>query len=412
MNHREIINRLDDSVVQLVNGEATSLRRARGYAPDILTLPKGFKNAPDILALGADLKNTFCLITNGKAMVSQHIGDLQDANVHADYRKALGLYQQTNEFTPQRIAVDLHTSYSSTQWGEATSTQLDCPLDKIQHHHAHIAACMVEHGFEIDCAPVLGIAFDGVGFGDDDTMWGGEFLIADYKTSKRIYSIASVAIPGGEKASYEPWRNTFAHLHHAFGWDTVEQTYPDLKLVKFLQTKPIKQLSKMIDKGLNAPKISSTGRLFDAMAGALGVFPDQVQFEGQAAMALQSIAEEYADENLAYDFSLQEHVNWQPMWEDVLNGLSTGLPKGQIAKRFHNTLCAVIVAVAKKSTKENNIETVILSGGVFQNKLLCEQATKALKTTCLKIFSPIRFPANDGGVSLGQAVISAARNVP
>lgn len=410
MNDREIINRLDDSVVQLVNGEATSLRRARGYAPDVLTLPKGFENSSKILALGADLKNTFCLIKNGKAMVSQHIGDLSDANVHHDFRKALALYQQTNEFTPSRVCVDLHKSYSSTQWGETISADLDCPLDKIQHHHAHIGACLAEHGFEIDCTPVLGIALDGVGYGDDGTLWGGEFLIADYKTSKRIFTIAPVAIPGGEKASYEPWRNTFAHLHHAFGWDYIENNFEELVLVKFLKTKPLSQMTQMIEQGLNAPKISSTGRLFDAMAGALGVLPDHVQFEGQAAMALQSLAEEYQNEDCAYEFSLQECVNWKPMWEGVLKDLSLSIPKGQIAKRFHNTLSAVIVCVAKKITQENNINSVVLSGGVFQNKLLCEHTTKALKSIDLKVYSPVRFPANDGGISLGQAVICAARN--
>lgn len=411
MNDREIINRLDDSVVQLVNDKTTSLRRARGYAPDILTLPKGFENAPDILALGADLKNTFSLIKNGKAMVSQHIGDLQDANVHTDFRRALELYQQTNEFVPQRIAVDLHPSYSSTRWGEATSAQLGCPLDRIQHHHAHIAACLIENQYEIDCLPVLGVALDGLGYGNDNTMWGGEFLIADYKYSKRIYGITPVALPGGEKAAYEPWRNTYAHLNQALGWHYVEQNYPTLELVKFLNSKPIDQLSKMIDKGLNAPTVSSTGRLFDAMAGALGIFPDLVQFEGQAAMALQSIAEEYLDEDHSYKVLMQECVNWQPMWEEVLQDLNIGLPKGQIAKRFHNTLCAVIFNVIKKVTTERKLDTVILSGGVFQNKLLCEQTTRAIKPLGLNVLSPSRFPANDGGISLGQAIICAARSL-
>ena len=409
MHDRAIINRLDDSVVQLVNDETAHLRRARGFAPDTLILPSGFENTPNILALGADVKNTFCLIKDGKAMVSQHIGDLQDAGVHADFRKALDLYQAANDFVPQRIAVDMHPGYSSTRWGESISAKAGCPLDEIQHHHAHIAACLAENQFDINCPPVLGITFDGLGCGDDGTLWGGEFLIADYRSSRRVCGFTPVAIPGGEKASYEPWRNTFAHLHKALGWSYVTEKYPKLKLVHDLNQRPLARISKMIEQSVNSPSISSAGRLFDAVAGALDIFPDGLHFEGQAAMALQSAAENYPDETCAYKCLIDETISWQPMWEEILSDLDTGISTGRIAKRFHNTLSSAISEVVKRAVAEEGVDTVVLSGGVFQNKLLCEQTISELKPFELKVLYPKIFPANDGGVSLGQALISAAR---
>lgn len=406
---RDIINRLDDSVVQLVDGEAANLRRARGFAPDTLVLPSGFKNAPNILALGADLKNTFCLIKDGKAMVSQHIGDLQDAGVHADYRKALDLYQFANGFTPQRIAVDMHPGYASSRWGETMGSKLNCTLDYIQHHHAHIAACLIENNFDIDCKPVLGIAFDGLGYGDDDTLWGGEFLIANYHSSKRVCSLDTIAIPGGDSASYEPWRNTFAHLHKALGWSWVEYNYADLELIKFLNKKPLAQTSQMIKKSLNTPEISSAGRLFDAVAGAIGIFRDNVHFEGQAAMKLQALAESYLDEKDAYPFDGGEKISWKPMWQGILNDLTVGVSRGKIAAKFHNTIAIAVCETTQQITKSHEIETVVLSGGVFQNSLLCENITTILQSNDIKVFICRQYPANDGNISIGQAIISAAK---
>lgn len=409
MHDREIINRLDDSVVQQVAGKMTHLRRARGFAPESLVLPDGFGKAPDILAMGADLKNTFCMLKNGKAIVSQHIGDLQDAGVHEDFRKALDLYRKANDFSPARIAVDIHPGYWSTRWGERVGQTENIPMNQVQHHHAHIAACLAEHGFDADCDPVLGIVFDGLGFGEDNTLWGGEFLVANYKRANRVCHLEPVAIPGGEKASGEPWRNTFAHLDHAFGWPEVERRWPNLDLVYYLQKKPVNQLRHMIGKKLNAPTISSAGRLFDAVAGALGVFPDQTLFEGQAAMKLQSLAEGFPNETGIYDVSIGKTISWQPMWHGILEDLNLGAPAGRIARRFHNTLQSAICEATEKTVAEHGLNTVVLSGGVFQNRLLCELTFDGLRSQGLRVLYPDKYPANDGGISLGQAMIAAAR---
>ena len=409
MHDRDIVNRLDDSVMQRVSGRLTSLRRARGFAPDTLKLPKGFENAPGIMAMGGELKNTFCLLKNGTAIVSQHIGDLEDASVHADYRKAIELYQTANSFVPDRIAVDMHPGYFSTRWGEKVAIDNHYPIDRVQHHHAHIAACLAEHQYAIDCNQVLGIALDGLGYGDDGTLWGGEFLVADYCSFERLSSFEPVAIPGGEKASYEPWRNTFAHLHAALGWPETEQKFGHLELVKFLNSKPLEQIATMIDRHLNAPKISSAGRLFDAVAGALNIFRDGVSFEGQAAMALQAQAERWSGQAQSYNVDIGKTISWKPVWTGILNDLSDDLPTRAIAARFHNSLISVIAATAIKIARDTNIDTVVLSGGVFQNKLLCEGISKALSLQNLKVLIPQKYPANDGGISLGQAIISAAR---
>ena len=409
MHDRDIVNRLDDSVLQIVGGDPQILRRARGYAPEPLLLPKSFRNSPNILAMGAELKNTFCILKNGQAIVSQHMGDLQKTSVHEDYRKNLILYRQAYDFTPDCIAVDRHPRYFSTQWGEKLSEEEGCDLEYIQHHHAHIAACLAEHHVELEDAPVIGIALDGIGYGEEGTLWGGEFLQADYCNYERLRSFEAVAMPGGSKASYEPWRNSIAHLHSAFGWEDVEAKYSDLEIIKFLKTKPVSQIVTMIERKLNAPKVSSTGRLFDAVAAVLGICRETVSFEGQAAMQLQSIAETQMAEDGIYSYGFEETIKWKPLWEDILQDIRSGSDKASIAARFHNTLAHIIYLTAVQLANENDIDTIVLSGGVFQNKLLLEKVLHYFKTSKLKLLMPQVFPANDGGISLGQAIISAAR---
>ncbi len=411
MHDREIVNRLDDSVVQEIAGQVTSLRRARGYAPDTLILPGGFEKAPPILAMGGELKNTFCLLAQGKVIVSQHIGDLHDADIHVDYRKSLSLYQAANQFSPERIATDMHPGYFSTLWGEKVAAENGCLMDKIQHHHAHIAACLAEHEYPLHGKAVLGIALDGLGYGDDDGLWGGEFLIADYRGYQRVLSFEPVAIPGGEKASYEPWRNSFAHLHAAIGWSKVEQQYGSLELIRFLNEKPLAQIKTMIERDFNSPGISSAGRLFDAVAAVLGLFTDAVHFEGQAAMALQALAETSPHEKAAYETAIAQTISWRPMWEEILTDLAKDVSKSKIAARFHNTLINVIGEATPGIARESNIETVVITGGVFQNRLLCQGVFEALTKQRLKVLFPQKYPANDGGISLGQAAISAARSL-
>ena len=207
---RDIVNRLDDSVARIIDHKPQTLRRARGYAPHPLNLPQGFENSPDILAMGAELKNTFCLTKAGKAIVSQHQGDLEDASVFHDYRKNIELYTQLYDHQPEIIAVDQHPNYISTSIGQQLAQENALELNRVQHHHAHLTACMIEHGLALESKPVLGICLDGLGYGGNETLWGGEFLLADYCDYQHLACFQPIAMPGGSKAMLEPWRNTFA----------------------------------------------------------------------------------------------------------------------------------------------------------------------------------------------------------
>ncbi len=411
MHDRDIVNRLDDSVLQLVAGTPQILRRARGYAPQPFLLPDGFQDAPNILAMGGELKNTFCLLKNGQAIVSQHIGDLENPVAHKDYRKNLDLYQKTNEFTPERIAVDRHPEYFSTRLGEQMSVEADCPLDRIQHHHAHIAACLAENGIGIDEPPVIGVVFDGLGLGADDTLWGGEFLLADYKNCERVAHFLPVALPGGELAQIQPWRNSFAHLLAAFEGRGFEHEFADLDGIKYLQSKPLDQMQQMIERGLNSPTISSAGRLFDAVAALVGLSPDQVSFEGQAAMQLQALAEASKEERGVYGATLGEIISWSPLWVAILKDLQKKTPATIIAARFHNTLIKLVGEITARIARSKGTKTIVLTGGVFQNSLLLAGAGHQLKEQGFTVLSPQQFPTNDGGLSLGQATIAAACSI-
>ncbi len=409
MHDRDIVNRLDDSVVQLVAGLPQTLRRARGYAPQPFVLPKGFLNSPNILALGGELKNTFCLLKNGQAIVSQHIGDLENPVAHKDYRKNLALYQSTNAFEPEYIAVDRHPDYFSTRLGEQMAADVGCSLERVQHHHAHIAACLAEHQVGLDEPPVIGVVFDGLGLGADDQLWGGEFLLADYRSCQRLSHLLPVALPGGELAQIQPWRNSFAHLLAAFGGRGFERDFGDLDCIKYLQTKPLDPMQQMIGQGLNSPLISSAGRLFDAVAGLLDLSADLVSYEGQAAMALQALAEQWPDEKGAYDYKTAAVISWEPLWRGILTDLRNGTERARIAAKFHNMLIDLVSQTAAKIADENQTRKIVLTGGVFQNAVLLGGARGALASKGYTVLSPQQFPTNDGGLSLGQATICAAR---
>jgi len=256
LHDRDIVNRLDDSVLRVMDGKPRFLRRARGYAPQPLMLPGPFSNDRNILAMGSELKNTFCMLKNGCAIISQHMGDLEDAATFQDYRNNLDLYQQLFEFQPQLIVVDSHPNYLSTQLGRSMAAEFDLLLLKTQHHHAHIASCMAEHGLPLEGGRVLGVALDGLGYGDDETIWGGEFLLADYRGYERVAHFQPVPMLGGTQAIREPWRNTLAQLLTCMDWDEVTETYGDLDILRFLQQRPLSTLRSMAERGLNSPHTS------------------------------------------------------------------------------------------------------------------------------------------------------------
>lgn len=414
LHDRDIVNRLDDSVAMVCADKPRLLRRARGFAPASILLNESFKGAENVLGMGAELKNTFCLLRDGQAIVSQHIGDLEHASAFANYRAALDLYQQMYDFQPATIAVDQHPDYFSTQHGHKLADETGTPVVCIQHHHAHIAAVLAEHHYGMACEPVLGICLDGLGFGDDRTLWGGEFLLADFCEYQRLGCFQPVAMPGGTQAIREPWRNTFAQLK-ASDWDVVAAEFEACDIIGFLNEKPQRILHSMIDRDLNSPLSSSCGRLFDAVAAALNICREAISYEGQAAIELEALAQTvFANETSAYPFQLDldsepAMIHWQPMWGVLLTDLTNGVSSASIAARFHRTVIAAIKAMTLYVQAQHHCRTVVLCGGAFQNRLLLETLSSELQASGLSVLSAEQLPINDGGLSLGQACIAAAQ---
>jgi hydrogenase maturation protein HypF len=424
INDRPIAQRVDDSVVKIMADEPRIHRRGRGYAPALMQLPKGFENSRAVLAFGGELKNTFCLLSDGKAIISQHIGDLEDAATQADYRHNLQLYETLYQYKPAAFACDLHPEYLSGKLARERSEQTGIPLIETQHHHAHIAACLAENNVPLDAKPVIGIALDGIGFGDDGNFWGGEFLLADYRTYKRLAAFKPVAMIGGEQAIKEPWRNTYAHLMAEMGWARFVLNYADLELLAFLDQKPREVLDGMITKEINSPLASSCGRLFDAVAAAVGIAREHAAYEGQGAVELEAIVDEKVlreeDDLLAYPFAIPRlkesnlpYIEPYAMWQALLGDLILKTPVPVIAARFHKGLAKIIVQMIEKlsqyETGEDETKTVALSGGVWQNKILLVEVIHRLREKEFEVLTHRNVPTNDGGLSLGQAAIAAAR---
>ncbi|MEH2402294.1 carbamoyltransferase HypF [Nostoc sp.] len=417
-HNREIINRVDDSVVKVIGDKAQTIRRARGYAPAPISLPLGFQNVPRILAMGSELKNTFCLLREGEAILSQHLGDLENAAAFNAYEDTLNLYLNLFKHKPEVIAIDKHPEYLSSKLGKELADTNQIKIYQIQHHHAHIAACMAENGIPLDSPPVLGIALDGLGYGDDGTLWGGEFLLADYRKFQRLATFKPVVMIGGEQAIYQPWRNTYAQLIAANLWNDCQQQYNNLEIVKFLNKKPLKLLNQLMEKGINSPPASSVGRLFDAVAAAIGIYRDECSYEGQAAIAIEAIVDVSSLNNdketpkYPFNFIFSDSIyciDPRPMWQALLDDLQQQVSQPVMAAKFHKGLANAILEMVKHLCQENLINQVVLTGGVFQNCILLEQVTKRLQTLGIKVLTHSLVPANDGGLSLGQAVIAGAQ---
>lgn len=414
---RAIQRRVDDSVGRVVGGAFRIMRRARGYAPAPLPLPEGFDHRTRVLALGGDLKNTFALVRDGQAVLSQHVGDLHDAACLADQRRALADYLAFYAFEPDLVACDLHPGYAATQLAQERWPDRQVGVG---HHHAHIAACLGEHGWPLHGGKVLGIALDGIGMGEDGSFWGGEFLLADYRQAQRVGTFKPVALPGGDLAAREPWRNTYAQLMAEMGWPRFTSNYDELELHRFLSAKPREMLDAMIANLALAPRASSVGRLFDAVAAAIGICREQVAYEGEAAMRLESlVTAQDLDESaeLDYPFAIPRldkgkglpYVEPLGMWQALLGDLILATPAARIAARFHRGLAAVIVRMAQQEAERHEVTTVALGGGVFQNKVLTELVLRGLEAAGLKALLPRQVPANDGGLAWGQALIALAR---
>lgn len=416
LHNRDIANRIDDSVVRVDLGRPRVLRRARGYAPQGLELPAGFSDALEVLALGAEQKNTFCLVKDARAIMSQHMGDLEDVATNADVTRNLGLYENLFDHAPDIIAVDQHPQYLSTQRGFQMAG--DRPVIQVQHHHAHIAACLAENNRPLSAEHVLGIALDGTGLGDDGTIWGGEFLICDYHGYRRVGCLKPVALPGGVAAVREPWRNAYAHLMAEMGWGEFAINFPDLEVFSRMRDLPRDTLDAMIKSGTNSPLASSCGRLFDAAAAIAGIAWDRQNYEGEAAILFEAALDPDAlnePDDLAYPFSIplmggkgMPYIEPLAVWRAMLGDLVLQTPVGTISARFHRGLARAIVEMAVRLTKDTAIDTVALSGGCFQNATLFALVHQGLEGAELTVLSHSDYPANDGGISLGQAVIALA----
>ncbi|MBX9690056.1 MAG: carbamoyltransferase HypF [Candidatus Obscuribacterales bacterium] len=420
-HNREIVNRVDDSVLRVLNEKPLLLRRGRGYAPGSFRLPADFSKDLSILAMGSELKNTLCLLKDDSAILTQHIGDLKEALTFNDYKKNLALYEKLFQHEARQIAVDMHPEYLSTKYGKELAGERAIDLHLIQHHHAHIAACLAENNHGLHDGPVLGIALDGLGMGDDGSLWGAEFLLADYCKYQRLASFKAVSLIGGSKAMLEPWRNTYAHIEAAMGFEQFQLDFGDLELCRFFKSKAIKTFEGMLRSNTNVPKASSCGRLFDAVAAAIGICREKITFEGQAAMELEAIVDRTellkVDES-TYRFSISKIeesgllcIDPGFMWQALLQDLSLNTPAGVIAARFHKSLANVIAETVESLTCKDGkriLNTIAVSGGVFQNKILTELLVTRLQKDDYRVFSHGQIPAGDGGIALGQAMICAA----
>ncbi|MBY0467980.1 MAG: carbamoyltransferase HypF [Burkholderiaceae bacterium] len=423
---RPIARRIDDSVMRVMDGAPRVLRRARGLAPEPVALPAGFESAPDVLAYGGELKNTFCLLQGGHpgghAVLSPHIGDLEDAATLADYRRSLRDLQGFTAFTPSLSACDAHPDYLSSKLARDASEHLGQPPTEVLHHHAHIAACLVDNGWPLDAGPVVGVALDGLGVGQGGELWGGEFAIADYRSFDRRGTFKPVALIGGEQAMREPWRNTHAHLMAEMGWPAFTMNYRELELHDFLAAQPRALLDQMMAKRLNSPLASSCGRLFDAVAAAMGLCREHAAYEGQGAVELEARVDhevlQFENEQLGYPFAIPRlkgsqlpYIEPLAMWSALLGDLILKTPVPTMAARFHKGLARVIVKMIDQvATSHDNdhpddppLRTVALSGGVFQNQVLLERVSQQLRAAGYTVLTHHRVPCNDGGLALGQA---------
>lgn len=396
VHDRPIRVRCDDSVTRVIAGRESPIRRSRGAAPMPITLP--FHCPQPVLAVGGQRKNVFALATGTHAFLSHHIGDLDDLSALDSFQRDIGLYEQLFGITPRVLVHDLHPDYASTTYAIQRAKRESLLAFAVQHHHSHLASCMAEHGIESD---VIGVVFDGSGFGGDEAVWGGEFLIGGYRSFKRAAHLRPVRLPGGDKATKEPWRVALSYLTMAScdveGWRSgIDQA---------IGSNAVRIVQQMIDRGFNSPWTSSAGRLFDAVAAITGV-RQTVHFEGQAAMELETLALQ-SDCAQTYALNTTDPVDTRPLIRGVVADCKNKVDTTLIARRFHNTLAAITVQTCIQLAKSASIDRIVLSGGVFMNTLLATLISEQLEAKGLNVFTHQRVPANDGGIALGQLAIAA-----
>ena len=422
VHDRPIVRHVDDSIVRMMCGRELVLRRARGYAP----LPVHMERPlPTVLAVGAHLKNNVALSVGTEVFISQHIGDLETSEAYSAFRKVAADLPRLYDVSPEIVACDLHPDYLSTKYAvglgsagfqlaasgilpgalRAESSQQDAAkggqdaraprsICKVQHHWAHVLSCMAEN--ELD-PPVLGVSWDGTGYGSDGTIWGGEFLVANGESFERVAHFRRFRLPGGEAAIREPRRTALGVLYEMWGAKMFGRR--QLAPMQSFSASELPVIQQLLAKRINAPITSSAGRLFDAVASILDL-RQRVSFEGQAAMELEFAIEQEGDEMYRFQISAESPriVDWQPMFEEIVSDYQHGRSVGDISTKFHNTLAEIVVAVAKKI----GAEKVVLTGGCFQNQYLTERSVRRLRESGLRPSWHQRVPPNDGGIALGQ----------
>ncbi len=402
LHDRPIHIRSDDSVMRVFQGKPLFYRRARGYAPRAVTLPFP---VPPLLAAGAELKSAVCLANGDRAVLSQHIGDLQNQTTFDSFGHTVTHLSGILGFKPGLVACDLHPDYLSSRFAEDSGI----PLTLVQHHHAHLASCMAENGLDGD---VIGIIFDGTGYGADGTVWGGEFLAGGYDGYRRAGHFRPAPMPGGDAAVREPWRMAMSYLYQAIGEAAFTIDHP---AALHLPEKERALFAQMLRRGINSPLTSSCGRLFDAVAALLNL-RHTVSYDGQGAIELEALAESNDEGKTAsYPYSIvfnEEEplqLDFSSMFPGILTDIDAGIETAAIAHRFHQTVASAATDVCLLISGTTALDRVILSGGVFQNRLLSEMIYTALTRKGLHVFTHRLVPPNDGGIALGQAAIAGRR---
>jgi len=410
-HNRTIYNRVDDSVVRIIDGAEQAQRRSRGYAPEPILLGRRVEG---ILATGAEMKNTFCLGRGDQAILSQHVGDLKNHDAYDFYTSNIERFLALFRMEPHVVVSDIHPDYFSTRFARNFVSQRNrrhsgtpngnTRLIQVQHHHAHIASCMAEHGLD---EKVIGIALDGTGYGDDGRIWGGEFMECDLAGYRRYSHLQYMPIPGGDKAVDEPWRMAVSWLYHALGEDIFSM---HLDFLASLPAEDIKLIVSMMRKRINAPLTSSAGRLFDAASALLNLCT-RSRFEAEAAMVLESVADEEVEQYYPFDYT-EAGVGFAAAFREMIRDLQEGVSRGVIAARFHNTLARALLFISREIRQKKGLNKVVLSGGTFQNRFLSERTAQWLRKDDFQVFQHQQVPANDGGIALGQLVIASKQIYP
>ena len=400
--NRDIFNRCDDSVLKIINSDNMFFRRSRGYVPYPIILDFKLK---EVLALGGELKNTISFSKENYVFLSQYLGDLKSVETLSFLKKSIASLKKMFRINPEIIACDFHPDYLSTQYAEEIGAKKGLKVVKVQHHHAHIVSCMAENNIK---EKVIGVAYDGTGYGDDGKIWGGEFLLCDLKEYLRVGHLKYYPLPGGDKAIMEPWRIAYSYLYSIYGSKAKKI---DIDFNCRMDYDKLSIIEKMIDKNINSPLTSSCGRLFDAASSLIGI-RDEISYEGQAAMELESFCASGVKER--YNFCICKEgdefiIDPQKIFIDIIKDLKEGIDKKVMAAKFHNTVAEFTLNLCGKIKKSTGINKIALSGGVFQNKYLTEKVVSLLEDKGFKVYIQRKVPPNDGGISLGQAVVAGSK---